>query len=188
MLLACIDSILPLFVKRTFDWTATGAGTIFLTISCPSLFGTVFGALADRYGSRLVSLSGLALTTLNLGLMGLCGENSLKDKVLLCVFLVLAGIGLNLILAPLAADVFATVDALAASHPKVFGETGAYAQAYSLMTGALGLGTALGPILAGSMYENTNWPITVGFLAILCFLPSIGVFFFTGGGWKGSSK
>ncbi|KAL9027539.1 MAG: hypothetical protein Q9180_007317, partial [Flavoplaca navasiana] len=48
MLLACIDSILPLFVKRTFDWTATGAGTIFLTISCPSLFGTVFGALADR--------------------------------------------------------------------------------------------------------------------------------------------
>ena len=91
MLLACIDSILPLFVKRTFDWTATGAGTIFLTISCPSLFGTVFGALADRYGSRLVSLSGLALTTLNLGLMGLCGENSLKDKVLLCVFLVLAG-------------------------------------------------------------------------------------------------
>ena len=56
------------------------------------------------------------------------------------------------------------------------------------MTGALGLGTALGPILAGSMYENTNWPITVGFLAILCALPSVGVFFFTGGGWKGDSK
>ena len=91
MLLACIDSILPLFVKRTFDWTATGAGTIFLTISCPSLFGTVFGALADRFGSRVVSLSGMALTTLNLGLIGLCAENELRDKVLLCVFLVLAG-------------------------------------------------------------------------------------------------
>ena len=91
MLLASIDSILPLFVKRTFDWTATGAGTIFLTISCPSLFGTVFGALADRFGSRVVSLSGMGLTTLNLGLMGLCGENELRDKVLLSVFLVLAG-------------------------------------------------------------------------------------------------
>ncbi|KAL8875406.1 MAG: hypothetical protein Q9198_006233, partial [Flavoplaca austrocitrina] len=63
MLLASIDSILPLFVKRTFDWTATGAGTIFLTISCPSLFGTVFGALADRFGSRVPS-SGLPLSRL----------------------------------------------------------------------------------------------------------------------------
>ena len=91
MLLACIDSILPLFVKRTFDWTATGAGTIFLTITCPSLFGTVFGALADRYGSRLVSLLGFGLTTLSLGLMGLVKNNEILDKVLLCVFLVVAG-------------------------------------------------------------------------------------------------
>ncbi|KAL8996199.1 MAG: hypothetical protein Q9188_006619 [Gyalolechia gomerana] len=37
MLLACIDSILPLFVKRTFEWTSTGAGVIFLTITCPSV-------------------------------------------------------------------------------------------------------------------------------------------------------
>ncbi|KAL8910266.1 MAG: hypothetical protein Q9171_004430 [Xanthocarpia ochracea] len=35
MLLACIDSILPLFVKRTFEWTSSGAGVIFLTITCP---------------------------------------------------------------------------------------------------------------------------------------------------------
>ncbi|KAI4195794.1 MAG: hypothetical protein LQ350_006988 [Teloschistes chrysophthalmus] len=188
MLLASIDSILPLFVKRTFEWTASGAGTIFLTITCPSLFGTVFGALADRYGSRLVSLVGLGLTTLNLGLMGLVKNNEILDKVLLCVFLVIAGVGLNLILAPLAADVFATVEALAISYPKTFGKTGAYAQAYALMTGALGLGTALGPILAGAMYENTNWPITVGFLAILCALPSVGVFFFTGGGYMGKRK
>ncbi|KAL8800930.1 MAG: hypothetical protein Q9182_004812 [Xanthomendoza sp. 2 TL-2023] len=188
MLLACIDSILPLFVKRTFDWTATGAGSIFLPITCPSLFGAVFGALADRYGSRLVSLTGFGLTTLNLGLMGLVKENELGDKVLLCVFLGIAGIGLNLILAPLAADVFATVDALASTYPEKFGQTGGYAQAYALMTGALGLGTALGPILAGAMYDNTNWPITVGFLAVLCALPSVGVFLYTGGGWRGKSS
>ena len=91
MLLACIDSILPLFVKRTFDWTASGAGSIFLTITCPSLFGTFFGALSDRYGSRPVSLAGLALTTLNLGLMGLVRNNAILDKVILCVLLILVG-------------------------------------------------------------------------------------------------
>lgn len=91
MLLACIDSVLPLFVKRTFDWTASGAGSIFLTITCPSLFGAFFGALSDRYGSRPVSLAGLALTTINLGLMGLVKENAILDKVILCIFLVLVG-------------------------------------------------------------------------------------------------
>ena len=49
------------------------------------------------------------------------------------------------------------------------------------MCGALGLGTALGPIVAGAFYENTNWPITVGVLAIICALPSVGVFLYTGG-------
>lgn len=54
------------------------------------------------------------------------------------------------------------------------------------MTGALGLGTALGPIIAGAMYDNTNWPITMGVLAGMCALPIYGVFFYTGG--NGDSK
>lgn len=91
MLLACIDSILPLFVKRTFDWTSTGAGVIFLTITSPSLFGTFFGALSDRYGSKIVCLTGLGCTTLNLALMAIVAHNTLLDKVLLCIFLVFVG-------------------------------------------------------------------------------------------------
>lgn len=87
-------------------------------------------------------------------------------------------------LAPLAADVFATVDNLVSTYPETFGEKGAYAQAYSLMTAAFGFGAALGPTLAGAMYEKTNWPITMGFLAILTALPIPGVFFYTGGGWR----
>lgn len=91
MLLACIDSILPLFVKRTFHWTATGAGSIFLAITCPSLITIIFGGLADKFGSRLISLLGLILTALNLGLMGIVNDDSMVSKVLLCVFLVLVG-------------------------------------------------------------------------------------------------
>ena len=56
------------------------------------------------------------------------------------------------------------------------------------MTIAFGLGTALGPILAGALYEKTNWPITVGILAIMCALPSVGVFLYTGEGWRAGKK
>ena len=75
---------------------------------------------------------------------------------------------------------FAEVEVLAASYPDTFGEKGAYAQAYSLLCGAFGFGNALGPIVAGVFYKNTSWPITVGVMAIICALPSVGVFFYTG--------
>ena len=91
VLMASLDAIVPLFVKRVFEWTAKGAGTIFLAVSCPSLLGSWFGMLGDRYGSRPVSLAGLILTSLNLGLMGLLKENSILNKVLLCLFLTLVG-------------------------------------------------------------------------------------------------
>ncbi|KAI4234026.1 MAG: hypothetical protein LQ349_004049 [Xanthoria aureola] len=182
MLLASIDSILPLFVKRTFEWTSTGAGVIFLTITCPSLFGGFFGALSDRYGSRPVCLTGLATTTLNLALMGLVAHNALLDKILLCIFLLFVGVGLNLIFPSLAADLFYEVDVLAETHSETFGTGGAYAQAYSLLCLALGAGTSFGPIWAGLFYQMTNWPITMATLAGLTALPAVGVFFYTGGG------
>ncbi|KAL8711220.1 MAG: hypothetical protein Q9220_004365 [cf. Caloplaca sp. 1 TL-2023] len=184
MLLACIDSILPLFVKRTFEWTSTGAGVIFLTITCPSLFGGFFGGLSDRYGSKIVCLTGLGTTAVNLALMAIVAHNALLDKVLLCIFLVFVGVGLNLVLPPLLADLFHEVDALAQTHSETFGSGGAYAQAYSLLCLALGTGTAIGPIWAGLFYQETNWPITVGTLAVLAALPAAGVYRYTGGAAK----
>ena len=90
------------------------------------------------------------------------------------------GLGLNLILAPLAADMFYEVEILADSHPDTFGAAGAYAQAYSLLCCAIGSGTALGPVLAGALLEGAGWQITQSVLAIVCAFGSLGVFRYTG--------
>ena len=91
VLIASFDAILPLFVKRTFHWTSSGAGLIFLAITIPSLLGTVIGALSDRYGTKTIALCGFVLTTPSLALMGFVTDDRMGDKILLAVLLVLIG-------------------------------------------------------------------------------------------------
>ena len=90
-LIASFDAVLPLFVKRTFLYTSTGAGLIFLAITVPSTLGTVIGALSDRYGTRVVSLLGFALTTPSLALMGLVTDDSTGHQAALIILLVVIG-------------------------------------------------------------------------------------------------
>ena len=90
-LTACFDTILPLFVKRTFRWNSDGAGLIFLCITIPTLLGTFVGQLSDRFGPRKMALAGFILTTPTLALMGLIQNDSMENKVGLCVLLSLIG-------------------------------------------------------------------------------------------------
>ena len=91
MLIVAFDTILPLFVMRTFHWKATASGLIFLAITVPSLLSTFIGMLSDRYGARITSLFGFAVVTPALGLLGLCKDDSIRSQALLVVFLTLIG-------------------------------------------------------------------------------------------------
>jgi len=196
-LFTSFDAILPQFVKRTFGWGSASAGTLFLAISGPCILGPLFRSFLDRYGPRLVCLTGFAIITPAFVLLGLVKDENIVDQVMLCLFLLLTGgfiqyslglqaltpalgVGLNLILAPLAADMFYEVEILAERHPETFGNGGAYAQAYSLLCSAMGLGTALGPILAGILFEKTGWQTTQNALAVICQLGSVGAYVYTG--------
>ena len=90
-LTCAFDSVLPLFVKKTFGWNPTAAGLVFLTIAFPSILGPLAGALADRFGSRPVALGGFAIATPALALLGLVRDGSVGMQALLCVLLTIVG-------------------------------------------------------------------------------------------------
>lgn len=91
LLLTCFDAILPHHVKRTFGWGSSGAGALFLAVSCPCILSPLFGSLSDRYGTRVTSLTGFAIATPGFVLLGQASDSSIVDQVVLCLFLVIIG-------------------------------------------------------------------------------------------------
>lgn len=91
LIITAFDTILPIFVIKTFHWKATASGLIFLAITVPSLLGTFVGMLSDRYGPRLTCLSGLGLATPALGLFALSRDDSITSLVLMIVSLIFIG-------------------------------------------------------------------------------------------------
>ena len=83
---------------------------------------------------------------------------------------------------------FQEVEILAEDNFETFGTVGAYAQAYSMLCSAIGLGTALGPVLAGTLFEKANWQVTQIVLAVVCFLGSLRAYFFTGRNGLGKKR
>ena len=90
-LTCAFDSVLPLFVKKTFGWNPAAAGLIFLAIALPSILGPLAGALADRFGPRPVALAGFAIATPALALVGLVRDGAVGMQALLCILLTLVG-------------------------------------------------------------------------------------------------
>ena len=76
---------------------------------------------------------------------------------------------------------FHEVGVLAENHPDVFGQGGAFAQAYSLFNGAMGLSTVIGASASGALYDYTNWQITSGTMALLTAMVALLVLRYTGG-------
>ncbi|KAG6986698.1 hypothetical protein G7Y79_00073g097970 [Physcia stellaris] len=179
-LTCAFDSVLPLFVKKTFGWNPTAAGLIFLTIAFPSILGPLAGAIADRFGPRPVALCGFAIATPALALLGLVRDGNVGMQALLGVLLTIVGIGNSAVYAPLGADMSATIDSITEANPHLFTTGGAYAQAFSLFDAAIALGTIFGPVWAGFIYHVANWWVMSLTLAIICASGALPVMLYTG--------
>lgn len=90
-ILAAFDGVLPLYVKRIFDWNSLNAGLIFLCLAVPALTGPLVGKLVDKVGPRYIAVAGCTLTAPPLILLRLVDHDSFKQKVLLCGLLICCG-------------------------------------------------------------------------------------------------
>ncbi|KAL9636208.1 MAG: hypothetical protein Q9204_002346 [Flavoplaca sp. TL-2023a] len=183
-LLTAWDSVLPLRVNKIFGWQSLGAGLIFLPLVLPSFLAPVVGAFSDRYGSRLPTSIGFLLATPFLVLLRLVDHGGRSQVVILCVLLACLGVALTIVMTPLLAEVAYILEAKEKHHPGLFGQKGAYAQAYGLFNCAFAGGMLVGPLLAGALVDEQGWGtmcLTLGVLSVVSVIPAL---LFTNG-WIG---
>ncbi|KAL8942034.1 MAG: hypothetical protein Q9216_001887 [Gyalolechia sp. 2 TL-2023] len=186
-LMTAWDAVLPLRVNDIFGWGSLGAGLIFLPLVLPSFMAPLVGAFSDKHGARLPTSVGFVLSMPFLILLRLVDHGGRQQIVILCVLLTLLGIALTIVLTPLLAEVTYILDEKEKHHPGLFGEKGAYAQAYGLFNCAFAGGMLVGPLWAGFVVEKTGWGtmcLTLGVLAVVSAIPAL---LFTNG-WIGKRQ
>ncbi|KAI4249626.1 MAG: hypothetical protein L6R40_000415 [Gallowayella cf. fulva] len=174
-LLAAWDAVLPLRVAKLFGWRSLGAGLIFLPLVLPSFVAPLVGAFSDKYGSRIPTSLGFLLATPFLILLRLVEHGGRQQVVILCVLLALLGVSLTIVMTPLLAEITYILDAKEKHHPGLFGQKGAYAQAYGLFNCAFAGGMLVGPLWAGAVVDKQGWGtmcLTLGILAVVSAIPA----------------
>lgn len=184
-LMTSFDAVLPLFVNEVFGWNSLGAGLMYLPIVIPSLLSPLIGWVADRYGPRWILIAGFLSAVPWLVMLRLITHNSIGQKVLLCTLLALIGLSLQLVMAPILAEVSYVVEAKEKSAKRrgiesPFGKGGAYAQAYALFNSCFSMGAIAGPFWAGFVKESAGWNTMAWTLALLSGISAIPTAIWTG--------
>ncbi|TID26310.1 MFS general substrate transporter [Venturia nashicola] len=180
-LMTQFDSVLPLFVKETFGWNSLGAGLIFIPLIVPSFISPVIGWAIDRYGGRYFCIAGFIGFAPFEILLRLVDHNSLRQKILLCALLVGIGFSLDLAMPPIMVEITYVVEQKEKKNPGLFGNKGAYAQAYGLFNFAWAMGCLIGPIWAGYVKDRAGWGTMAWSLALLALVTSVPAGIWTGG-------
>lgn len=186
-LMTAWDAVLPLRVRDLFGWESLGAGLIFLPLVLPSFMAPLVGVFSDKYGARLPTSIGFVLSMPFLILLRIVDHGGRQQVVILCVLLALLGTALTIVMTPLLAEVTYILDEKEKHHPGLFGEKGAYAQAYGLFNCAFAGGMLVGPLWAGFVVESAGWGTMCLSLGILSVVSAIPAMLFTNG-WIGKRR
>ncbi len=114
-------------------------------------------------------------------------HDTVINKVVFCILLVLLGICLCCIQTPNTVDISVTVEAEEKRHPGRFGDGGGTAQGYAFLNMAFGFGSLIGPLWGGFLIDSLGWRMMCLSFVLLNGL-SVGVMvFFSGEGINSSS-
>ena len=180
-LMAAFDTILPLRVHQVFHWDSLGGGLVFLPVVIPSFAAPIVGSLCDKYGPRYFATAGFILACPLFVCLRFVTHDSIGQKTLLCTVLFLLGVA-NLVGFPalMAEITFGLVD-IERRNPGIFGEQGAYAQAYALFNIAFAGGCLLGPIWGGFVIAKAGWGTLTWSVSVLSAITALPTVLWVGG-------
>ncbi|EOA91318.1 uncharacterized protein SETTUDRAFT_152445 [Exserohilum turcica Et28A] len=185
LLLTAFDSVLTIHAADTFNWSSTGAALLFLPLAIPTFLSPLWGWLSDKYGGRYLVVTGYLCACPPLICLRFVNENTVKDKVLLCALLAVAGFFIGMTFAPVMAEIAAVAEAkerkMVANGRAGFGKGGAFAQAYALYNVAFAGGCMAGPLLAGFIAEASGWATMAIVLGVLSAVTAVPGFLWLGG-------
>ncbi|KAJ5792610.1 uncharacterized protein N7503_008588 [Penicillium pulvis] len=183
LVLTSFDSVLPIFVENTFGWQQTGQGLIFFAIMLPHLVDPITGMIIDRYPkSPRYIVSGAFVCAVPVSvLLRVVTNDTLHDKVVLCVLLALLGLCIALSMTPLAAEVFYAVNEKESESPDSFGRGGAMALAFGLTNMSFAAGNLIGPFFAGYIRQSAGWGTMGWAMGLITGVSSVPVLLFMGG-------
>ena len=181
LILTGLETILPLRIKTVFDYNSQNVAFVFLMLAVPSAAGPLTGKLGDIYGPKVIVSGGFAALMPLVISLRLVDHHEIEQVALLCVLLLAIGTALNMVLAPVWSDTMYLVDEMSREKPGIFGNKGAYAQAFGLMNMAYAIGSVLGPLLGGWLINEVGWnsiTLGAGILSGICVIPCV---LYTGG-------
>ncbi|ERT02275.1 MFS transporter [Sporothrix schenckii 1099-18] len=180
-IMTAYDTVLPLYVQETFNWSSTAAGLIFFALFIPPLvLSPPVGVLADRWGAKWLSLVGFVALVPLLVCLRFVDHNTYQQKVLLGVLLSLTGVALTFSNVPIMAEISFTIEAEEERSPGVWGSKGVYGVGYGLFNTAFALGSAGGSLIAGYIHADYSWATMAWVVSIWCGVGALSVAFGVG--------
>ncbi|KAF9383338.1 hypothetical protein CPB97_006536 [Podila verticillata] len=148
-----LEPIFPLYLQDLLNAGPTQTGLILIAAIFPTLFASGIGYYADQVGHFYVSLVGMILFTFATFLLAV-PSTFLSFVLPLAIF----GLGSSMILTPL-------LPAMA----DVVNKKGwnCYAKTYALYNMTYSLSMAVGPILAGFIYDDFGFPLTMSMFGVM---------------------
>ncbi|KAJ4387024.1 hypothetical protein N0V85_007812 [Neurospora sp. IMI 360204] len=180
---SALQSVLPIFVQRTFDWPMAASGFVFVPLSAPAaLVGLLTTPLTTRYSqaSRLLTSFGFIAAAPAFTCLGGLTQNKMTVQTALLATLGWISVAFGLCGEPLVKEI---IDAVAGGEDviEMGGLSTSAAKAESLPSLANAWGSFVGPLLAATAMGVSGWGGLTTTFSWVCGCAGLTALFFLGG-------